>query len=532
MPHAGIPATLAPIQPPLKKPKLVMTPSSQMCASSFTADSKHRIAAIGSTPPERYEHLIPAQVRDHFLCFLDSESLLKDVSKIVGREKLIDPDGGESFDLKSRGETTGEEPVQAIPLDQIAADKVFAGRVSTEEEYNDGLPQTERRNLKDLELPGGVATEKSFPDGYFHTNTVGPLPGRELPFLVTGMIETKGSESSPFRGAGEVVANASNAAVAMYKAGVPTERIVIPIVSFTGILVQFAAVYLLKPCFPVVCFLTGLLRFKEEGQEIAKHLLAMRDFTISTEQYIINNMDQLAQPGATETTITNTHEREEWMALNVDQHHVKDINHFFLARNGRRMSFNHFLRVTEPLCDLDSVCLPIAVRLGITKGPGKGPDCIIFEKLNGYKIGFPNASNDRHLLLATVTTAAASVHGKGIVHMDFYLSNIMWKKNDDGTFSVKLIDFDAAQQVGDTLTEKVLTRLAQNEPTLLTMLGPTADVAYDQIYLELYDQHLDDESLREAGSGEDERAVKMRLDARCTHLKKTFVEQKTAWKQH
>ena len=101
----------------------------------------------------------------------------------------------------------------------------------------------------------------------------------------------------------------------------------------------------------------------------------------------------------------------------------------------------------------------------------------------------------------------------------------MWKKDHDGTFRVKLIDFDAAQQVGHAFTENVVVRLTQKEPNLLGMLGPIADVEYDRIYLNLYDQHLDDESLREGRSGEDEGAVKGRLDARCTDLKKEFVEQ-------
>ena len=31
--------------------------------------------------------------------------------------------------------------------------------------------------------------------------------------------------------------------------------------------------------------------------------------------------------------------------------------------------------------------------------------------------------------------------------MDLYSSNIMWKKEDDGSFSVKLIDFDTVHKL-------------------------------------------------------------------------------------
>lgn len=75
--------------------------------------------------------------------------------------------------------------------------------------------------------------------------------GRNYNRLVTGFIECKGSESSAVCRAGEVVAFATNAAVAMYKAGIAINDIVIPFVTLTGTHVRSLQLSrCLSPAFP------------------------------------------------------------------------------------------------------------------------------------------------------------------------------------------------------------------------------------------------------------------------------------------
>jgi serine/threonine protein kinase len=41
------------------------------------------------------------------------------------------------------------------------------------------------------------------------------------------------------------------------------------------------------------------------------------------------------------------------------------------------------------------------------------------------------------------------LHAKKVIHRDLYLSSIMWKKEDDRSFSVKLVDFDAVHSLNE-----------------------------------------------------------------------------------
>lgn len=58
-------------------------------------------------------------------------------------------------------------------------------------------------------------------------------------------------------------------------------------------------------------------------------------------------------------------------------------------------------------------------------------DTILFTMLVDYWLGLPNGEEDQKLLVAEIAKSANAMHGKGVVHMDLYLSNIMWKKNEE-----------------------------------------------------------------------------------------------------
>jgi serine/threonine protein kinase len=59
-----------------------------------------------------------------------------------------------------------------------------------------------------------------------------------------------------------------------------------------------------------------------------------------------------------------------------------------------------------------------------------------------------------------VEEAMNAIHTQGVVHLDWYLSNFMWKiDSSTGKLEVKIIDFDSAHIIGDTLTEETNMRL-------------------------------------------------------------------------
>jgi hypothetical protein len=174
--------------------------------------------------------------------------------------------------------------------------------------------------------------------------------------------------------------------MALLKVGLPIDEIVIPIVSLTGTQIQFAALYLLEPCFPTVCFFTTPLRLADEGNTIAKYLCAMHDFTIQLEEYIAATRGLSPPRGPKQ------------MELSVEKYYFKKMDQFFSTYTNdesKEKSVNHFLRVTEKLQGFKAVCLPLTIRLGETKGGIRSKDIIVFYMLTGYEIGFPDDEEDR-----------------------------------------------------------------------------------------------------------------------------------------
>ena len=212
------------------------------------------------------------------------------------------------------------------------------------------------------------------------------------------------------------------------------------------------------------------------------------------------------------------------MELSKEKYYMKEMKDFFLNSTDSATSIDHFLRITEKLGDnRDSFCLPLTIRLGETKGPDKKGHFIVFERLVDFNMGFPEDPKDREKLLEAVIKVVALLHSLGVVHMDLYLSNIMWKKNGDGNFVVTLIDFDASQLKGGIFTDGVILRLTKT-PALVTLVGAEPTVGYDELYLNLYKKHLHDENLRHK-PGETVKDSKGRLDKECSALKMKFLQK-------
>jgi serine/threonine protein kinase len=167
---------------------------------------------------------------------------------------------------------------------------------------------------------------------------------------------------------------------------------------------------------------------------------------------------------------------------------------------------------------MPSVCLPIAIRL---KDDIIKEDAILFKKLVGYRIGLPVIAEDRVALVAAIESVVRDLHKRGVVHMDLYLSNIMWKETADGTFSICLIDFDAVHSLGEKLAPAALCALVNGNVSDFTKLGAKATVEHDNLYLTMIKNNIDDDDLHVMHKDDDtadQAAVKKRLDARCTEL--------------
>jgi hypothetical protein len=113
-----------------------------------------------------------------------------------------------------------------------------------------------------------------------------------------------------------------------------------------------------------------------------------------------------------------------------------------------------------------------------------GEAMLVFDNLVrlGFHIGLPEKA-DIPAWLAAVQAALAAVRGAGVIHLDTYLSNIMWKRDGD-SFAIKLIDWDASFWVDRPLPEGICRNRAPDSKFIrvVARLGGNADFAYSQYH--------------------------------------------------
>lgn len=503
-----------------KNKRLKLTEQNQAPASCFTAAGTRTLEGVGSLPPVYYPHLVPPQVKAWFTDLVETDM---EASEDVNVDNLASQFilHGSGHRLKVVPET--ENPmytrsVQKQHLDEIA--NILNGPMSTEVVFKDGINNNNgtKRTLLDLGLPNGIASANSFPGGYFHTKPINGLSG-SVNFLATSMIECKGTDAAALAGTGEVIANATAAAVAMLARGIPCNDIVVPMMSTTGRMMQFGAVYMLKPSLPVVCFLSNNIDLADDNSDkkAARTILAMAKHAAKVEAYVIAKL-------AGGTLIADP---DIEMRLDSEKYHVKQAKHFFSCCGPDYMesSFLRLLQITSKLADMKSVCLPIAIRL---KDKCYSEDVIIFEKLVDYSIGLPKTNTQERLALVNqIELVVTEMHRKGVVHMDLYLSNIMWKQEANDTFSVRIIDFDAVHKLGSKIEVAALAAIMDRNGGVFGKLGSFATEKHDTLYIEMLRSNLDDPKLQVVHADDDSSpgCVKRRLDGQCTTLiRKTIAD--------
>lgn len=107
-------------------------------------------------------------------------------------------------------------------------------------------------------------------------------------------------------------------------------------------------------------------------------------------------------------------------------------------------------------------------------------------------VGVPNRNSNPELyaaFLAELEFAVTAVHDAGVIHVDLYASNIMWKVEHDGSICVKIIDWDTAHSVLEGAFTKRVAEKLQKGP--FRNVPKPFGVEYDMCYLKIY-QHQQD----------------------------------------
>jgi serine/threonine protein kinase len=124
---------------------------------------------------------------------------------------------------------------------------------------------------------------------------------------------------------------------------------------------------------------------------------------------------------------------------------------------------------------------------------------IIFDKLHEqyWQIGLPIEPNLKEKFIKLLANIMNEIHLIGVVHLDLYPSNIMWRINpiDQNDILIKIIDWDSAHFTDEILEKHVIERLYNGRQTLKDNIGPN-NINYDVSLFNIIEKYKDTTDLQ------------------------------------
>jgi hypothetical protein len=189
------------------------------------------------------------------------------------------------------------------------------------------------------------------------------------------------------------------------------------------------------------------------------------------------------------------------IALDLDLYYFKTEDQIFCAEGNaerenkateaaqsRNHSMYHMARVLERLHDCPYAVLPLTFRHDNSRNR-RG---FVFHKLQGFAMGFTTDRDFNTILVAAIEKALAAIHERRVVHMDFYLSNVMWK-GDKSSIDVRVVDWDVVRFEGELLPNRMLTRLTRS-PRYALYQNNRAIREYDTFFVDVMKHSLQNEA--------------------------------------
>lgn len=307
--------------------------------------------------------------------------------------------------------------------------------------------------------------------------------------------ENKGGESSTHTGLRQGGAGYGfPIAKALRGLGFDAKDILVPVVLCNGIQIQFACVYMLQESFPVYSLVSApfslSLRYYSELKKAAAFVLKVKKIAHA-------NNDRVKALTSNVKGRIDLSKLE--MLLDLGLYHLKEIGVNFPMRGfdvnyGCSQMLDRLGFMSSRLDDQDMklIVFPLAIRAGDN---GKLPH-LVFDKIDreGYEggpftVGLPNPNTDLWgKCLFAVERAFHIIHNKGgVVHVDPFPSNTMWRQVNDGAdVEVKIIDWDGVHVDGEHWASDIMRRvkkLASNRRTLGWVFTEKASILHDLQYL-------------------------------------------------
>jgi hypothetical protein len=284
--------------------------------------------------------------------------------------------------------------------------------------------------------------------------------------------------------------------IAMLNKGVERSKCIMPVIGNTGLVMIFGVSIVLSPSFPTYIPLSKQLDLSDHYER--KVASAYLEKAVKWS----NNLGMEAQS----LKSSKVHLK---IALDLDKYFVKIIDETVFDRGFGLFSDDRdpkdiqpgLLHMVEALNRVfansksrDYAEYPIAVRTPDTCINGCKFYQLVYRNLKsmGFKTGTPNRITDPQnfeLYRVALCDAVHAIGEAGVIHGDLYISNVMYKM-EDNEIKIKIVDWDTAH----CLEEKQFVETA--EMRLIDFFGDIKNVqfsvAHDKMYVDALGQELND----------------------------------------
>ncbi len=334
------------------------------------------------------------------------------------------------------------------------------------------LEYFQQKDLNHFFATLGIASPSSKPDGVVGVS----YPPRQRTeggvVVVVGMcvVELKDTAAAPLEQLGQLYASGSNFVLAQYKLGVPHDRCGVPLIASNGHLYQFGFVTLLYPSWPVLHTVSEVLdsTSQEHVEIIASYLAKIKSFCLALHR----DMGSALTESAVMKSLS--------VAIDENRYHLKSMSKVFLAKSNYLSTTLRLWEVYDALDGIEEAVKPVALLTGkLEESNYLVNDSIVFPKLQGYRMGVPLTEDHFQVYLSAVKRTFKKFHAAGVVHVDAYTSNIMWRINEEGAFDIRVVDWDAASFIGEEMEVNIWNEMRRETFTCYSWAPPTNKACFE-----------------------------------------------------
>jgi hypothetical protein len=157
---------------------------------------------------------------------------------------------------------------------------------------------------------------------------------------------------------------------------------------------------------------------------------------------------------------------------------------------------------------------------------------IFFPRLGeDWRIGMPDDQKECEKVAAAMQTAQEAINRTNVVHMDLYLSNIMWRWSSNvGVVEIKVVDWDTCCFKGTPLAESVVAALKSSPRAhLVESENASAHAAHDTFYMDVLAANSANQSLKSKDANALNKAFKqLSFDFQRQHSEMEALSNATA----